>query len=179
MYNRVTDAIISELSQIVGAENILIRPDAMEPYTHDHVTGLRADPELVLKVRSTAEIAEILRLAQRENIPVTPRGAGYGLSGGAVPVVGGIVLSLERMTRILEIDLENLITVGGGITGDLAGVLSAGLFYPPDPASLIQHHRRNIAERWRTTGGEVWRNCDCSYRLCCPPVKSSPAGASW
>ena len=139
MYNRVTDAIISELSQIVGAENTLIRPDAMEPYTHDHVTGLRANPELVVKVRSAVEIAEIFRLAQREKIPVTPRGAGYGLSGGAVPVMGGIVLSLERMTRILEIDRENLmVTVEPGvITGDLHRAVEAiGLFYPPDPASL-------------------------------------------
>jgi glycolate oxidase subunit GlcD len=139
MYNRVTDAIISELSQIVGAENTLIRPETMEPYTHDHVTGLRADPEVVVKVRSAAEIAEIFRLAQREKIPVTPRGAGYGLSGGAVPVLGGIVLSLERMTRILEIDTENLmVTVEPGvITGDLHRAVEAiGLFYPPDPASL-------------------------------------------
>jgi glycolate oxidase len=139
MYNRVTDAIISELSQIVGAENTLVRPDAMEPYTHDHVTGLRADPEVVVKVRSAAEVAEIFRLAQREKISVTPRGAGYGLSGGAVPVMGGIVLSLERMTRILEIDRENLmVTVEPGvITGDLHRAVEAlGLFYPPDPASL-------------------------------------------
>jgi glycolate oxidase len=139
MYNQVTDAIISELSQIVGSENILIRPDAMEPYSHDHVTGLRADPEVVVKVCSAAEVAQIFRLAQREKIPVTPRGAGYGLSGGAVPVVGGIVLSLERMTRILEIDRENLmVTVEPGvITGDLHRAVEAvGLFYPPDPASL-------------------------------------------
>ncbi len=139
MYNRVTDAIISELSQIVGAENTLIQPETMEPYTHDHVTGLRADPELVVKVRSAAEIADIFRLAQREKIPVTPRGAGYGLSGGAVPVMGGIVLSLERMNRILEIDTENLmVTVEPGvITGDLHRAVEAiGLFYPPDPASL-------------------------------------------
>ena len=139
MYNRVTDAIIAELSQIVGAENTLIRPETMEPYTHDHVTGLRANPELVVKVRSAEEIAAIFRLAQREKIPVTPRGAGYGLSGGAVPVMGGIVLSLERMTRILEIDTENLmVTVEPGvITGDLHRAVEAlGLFYPPDPASL-------------------------------------------
>lgn len=139
MYNKVTDAIISELSQIVGAENTLVRADAIEPYTHDHVVGLRADPEVVVKACSAEEVSEILRLAQREKIPVTPRGAGYGLSGGAVPVVGGIVLSLERMTRILEIDRKNLmVTVEPGvITGDLHRAVEAvGLFYPPDPASL-------------------------------------------
>lgn len=139
MYNQVTNAIISELSQIVGVENTQIRAEAMEPYSHDHVVGLRADPEVVVKVCSAAEVAEIFRLAQREKIPVTPRGAGYGLSGGAVPVAGGIVLSLERMTRILEIDRENLmVTVEPGvITGDLHRAVEAlGLFYPPDPASL-------------------------------------------
>lgn len=139
MYNQVTEAIISELQQIVGAENTLVLKEAMEPYTHDHVTGLRADPEVVVKARSAAEVAEIFRLAQREKVPVTPRGAGYGLSGGAVPVVGGIVLSLERMNRILEIDRENLmVTVEPGvITGDLHRAVEAvGLFYPPDPASL-------------------------------------------
>jgi len=139
MYNRVTESIIAKLSQIVGAENTLVRADTMEPYTHDHVTGLRADPEVVVKARSAAEVAEIFRLAQRAKIPVTPRGAGYGLSGGAVPVAGGIVLSLEKMNRILEIDRENLmVTVEPGvITGDLHRAVEAvGLFYPPDPASL-------------------------------------------
>ena len=139
MYNRVTDIILSELCQIVGADNVLARPEAMEPYTHDHVSGLRAEPEVVVKAGSTAEVAAIFRLAQREMIPVTPRGAGYGLSGGAVPVVGGIVLSLEKMNRILEIDRENLmVTVEPGvITGDLHRAVEAvGLFYPPDPASL-------------------------------------------
>lgn len=139
MYNRVTEGVVSELSRIVGAENTLVLAEAMEPYTHDHVVGLRADPEVVVKAVSAEQVAEIFRLAQREKIPVTPRGAGYGLSGGAVPVVGGIVLSLEKMTRILEIDRENLmVTVEPGvITGDLHRAVEAvGLFYPPDPASL-------------------------------------------
>lgn len=139
MYKRVTDATLSELRRIVGVENTLVRPDDMQPYTHDHVTGLSANPEVVVKPRSAAQIAEIMQLAGREKIPVTPRGAGYGLSGGAVPVVGGIVLSLEKMNRILEIDQENLmVTVEPGvITGDIHRAVEAiGLFYPPDPASL-------------------------------------------
>jgi glycolate oxidase len=113
--------------------------DEMEPYTHDEVVGLRADPEVVVRVTNAEQVSEITRLAQRERTPVTPRGAGYGLSGGAVPVHGGIVLSLEKMNRILEIDKENLtITVEPGvITGDIHRAVEAeGLFYPPDPASL-------------------------------------------
>ncbi len=84
-------------------------------------------------------VSKIFKLAQQKNIPVTPRGAGYGLSGGAVPVAGGIVLSLEKMDRIIEIDKQNLmVTVEPGvITGNIHRAVEAeGLFYPPDPASL-------------------------------------------
>ncbi|MGQ9600951.1 MAG: FAD-binding oxidoreductase [Anaerolineae bacterium] len=128
----------------------------MEPYTHDEVVGLRADPEVVVRVTLAQQVAEIFRLAQREHIPVTPRGAGYGLSGGAVPVIGGIVLSTEKMNRILEIDKENLmVTVEPGvITGDIHRAVEAkGLFYPPDPASLDSCSiGGNIAEG---AGGQV------------------------
>src|SRR5512136_1301642 len=139
MYNPVNPDIIQALRQIVGDANVLCDAERMEPYTHDHVVGLRADPEVVVRVTSASQVAEVLRLAQRENVPVTPRGAGYGLSGGAVPVQGGIVLSIEKMNRILEIDNKNLmVTVEPGvITGDIHRAVEAeGLFYPPDPASL-------------------------------------------
>jgi glycolate oxidase len=111
----------------------------MEPYAHDETVGLRANPEVVVRATNAQQIAEIFKLAQRERIPVTPRGAGYGLSGGAVPVLGGIVLSTERMNRILEVDKRNLmVTVEPGvITGNIHRAVEAeGLFYPPDPASL-------------------------------------------
>jgi glycolate oxidase len=140
VYNKVDGTIVGTLRQIVGQDDVLWDDaEALEPYSHDEVVGLRADPEVVVRVRSAEQVAEIMRLAQRERVPVTPRGAGYGLSGGAVPVLGGIVLSLERMNRILEIDKENLmVTVEPGvITGDIHRAVEAeGLFYPPDPASL-------------------------------------------
>lgn len=139
MYNRVNAEIVAELQRIVGAENLLADAELMEPYSHDEVVGLRAEPEVVVKATSAQQVSRILKLAQRERVPVTPRGAGYGLSGGAVPVFGGIVLSLEKMNRILEIDEKNLmVTVEPGvITGDIHRVVEAmGLFYPPDPASL-------------------------------------------
>ncbi|GAJ05922.1 unnamed protein product, partial [marine sediment metagenome] len=91
------------------------------------------------RARTVKQISELMKLANEKRIPVTPRGAGYGLSGGAVPVCGGIVLSLEKMNRILEIDKKNLmITVEPGvITGKIhEAVEKEGLFYPPDPASL-------------------------------------------
>jgi glycolate oxidase len=139
MYNPVNPDIIQALRWIVGDADVLCDAERMEPYTHDHVVGLRADPEVVVRVTSAGQVAEVLQLAQREKVPVTPRGAGYGLSGGAVPVQGGIVLSIEKMNRILEIDNKNLmVTVEPGvITGDIHRAVEAeGLFYPPDPASL-------------------------------------------
>jgi glycolate oxidase len=139
MYRQVTPGVVEALCRIVGQDNVLIHAEAMEPYTHDETVGLRADPEVVARVTSAYQVAEVMRLAQRERVPVTPRGEGYGLSGGAVPVQGGIVLSMEKMNHILEIDKENLmITVEPGvITGDIHRAVEAeGLFYPPDPASL-------------------------------------------
>jgi len=139
MYRKVAADIVEALRQIVGEVNVLVGAEEMEPYTHDEVVGLRADPEVVLRVTSAGQVADVFRLAQRERVPVTPRGAGYGLSGGAVPVQGGIVLSMEKMNRILEIDKANLmVTVEPGvITGDIHRAVEAeGLFYPPDPAAL-------------------------------------------
>lgn len=139
MYNKVTPQIVDALRAIVGEGSIRTDEEALEKYAHDETVGLWAQPEVVVFAHSAQEIADIFRLAVRERIPVTPRGAGYGLSGGAVPVFGGIVLSTEKMNRILEIDKQNLmVTVEPGvITGDIHRAVEAeGLFYPPDPASL-------------------------------------------
>ena len=139
MYKPVDSSIIEELERAVGSENLLTSEVDIEPYSHDEVAELHYMPEVVVKVRSAEEVSRILKFAQKENIPVTPRGAGYGLSGGAVPIYGGIVMSFENMDRILEIDQENLIATvePGVITGNLhREVESVGLFYPPDPASL-------------------------------------------
>ncbi|MCL7455462.1 MAG: FAD-binding protein [Anaerolineae bacterium] len=139
MYRPVTTQIVEALCQIVGQGDVLVDREALEAYSHDETVGLRAEPEVVVRVTSAAQVSQVFKLAQAQRIPVTPRGAGYGLSGGAVPVQGGIVLSTEKMNRILEIDPQNLmVTVEPGvITGDLHRAVEAeGLFYPPDPASL-------------------------------------------
>jgi glycolate oxidase len=139
MYNPVNPHIIQQLVEIAGEGRVFSDPERLEPYSRDHVVGLKADPEVVVQVTSAEQISRVFRLAQQERIPVTPRSAGYGLSGGAVPVCGGIVLSTEKMNRILEIDQENLMATvePGVITGDLHRAVEAvGLFYPPDPASL-------------------------------------------
>ena len=139
MYKKINDRDLKKLQEIVGAANVLVADEDREPYSHDEVVGLAAFPEAVVKPTTAQQIARIFQLAGREKIPVTPRGAGTGLSGGAVPLSGGIVLSLEKMNRILEIDRHNLMAIvePGVITGDLHRAVEAeGLFYPPDPASL-------------------------------------------
>jgi glycolate oxidase len=139
MYTKIDAVIQDKLKRIVGEENLLLSAEQKEPYAHDEVAEVWHEPEAVARVSTTEQVAEILKLSQAEGFPVTPRGLGQGLSGGAVPVLGGLVLSLERMNRVLEIDEENLmVTVEPGlITGNLhRAVESVGLFYPPDPASL-------------------------------------------
>lgn len=142
MYNPVTPAIAEQLAAIVGPQNILYaQPDRMVDYAHDETAGVGHDhmPEIVVKPGSAQEISAIMKLANRETIPVTPRGAGSGLSGGAVAVFGGILLSVERMNRILELDLENLVAVvePGVVTNDLSeAVRTHGLFYAGYPMSV-------------------------------------------
>jgi glycolate oxidase len=139
MYQSVTADDVACLRQIAGDENVLVSREALQMYAHDETVGVYAEPEVVVRATSAQQVSQVFQLAQRRRIPVTPRGAGYGLSGGAVPSCGGIVLTLEKMNRILEIDKENLMVVvePGVITGDIHRAVEAeGLFYPPDPASL-------------------------------------------
>ena len=141
LYQPVTPAIVAELRGIVGESHVIYDdPPALLDYAHDEVAGAEYahPPEVVVKPASAAEISEIMRLANRERIPVTPRGAGSGLSCGAVPVYGGILLSLERMNHILEIDRENMVAVvePGVVTNDVnQAVKEYGLFYAGYPMS--------------------------------------------
>jgi glycolate oxidase len=138
-YNQVDGAILRRLVDISGPKAVFDDDEAREKYSHDETIGLSYPPEVVVLPANQDEIREVMKLAKSENIPVTPRGLGTGLSGGAVPIFGGIVLSCERMNRIVEIDRENLMltTEPGIITGQLQEAVEAeGLFYPPDPASL-------------------------------------------
>lgn len=141
-YQRITPPILKELIQIVGEKQVLFdQPDKMFAYSRDEVAdpGFAHMPEVVVKPASAAEISAIMKLANREHIPVTPRGAGSGLSGGAVPVYGGIVLSVERMNRILEVDKDNLVVVAepGVVTNEINNLLKEdGLFYAGYPMSV-------------------------------------------
>lgn len=128
-----------KIEEVVGKDNVLSEKGKIADYAHDETMGLEGQPDLVVKVENAQQISHLMKLANEYLFPVVPRGGGTGLSGGAVPVHGGVVLSLEKMNKILEIDDENMMAViePAVITGVLqAEVEKRGLFYPPDPASL-------------------------------------------
>jgi len=130
-------AVIKELRSIVGPPHLFTEPEELIVYSYD-ATRRTSLPWAVARPSTAREVSRILLLANRERFPVIPRGAGTGMSGGSVPSQGGVVLSFERMNRILEIDGKDLLAVlePGVITGDLQKEAEKiGLFYPPDPAS--------------------------------------------
>lgn len=139
-YRPVTTAIINELKQLLGEKNVITDADKLVVYSHDEVTDphYHHAPEVVVFPASTEEVAEVLRLANRELISVVPRGAGTGLACGAVPLYGGIVLSLEKLNQIIKVDTENMyITVQAGVRTEEVQqtAKAAGLFYAGDPCS--------------------------------------------
>jgi len=138
MYKKITQEIRQRLEKIVGERNLIFDPEKMEDYSHDEfsLSDIVRMPELVVKPTKTEEVAGILRLANEEMIPVTPRGGATGLCGGCVPSHGGIVLSLENMNRIAEIDLDNQMAVveaGVTLSDFYTAVEEGGLFFPPHP----------------------------------------------
>jgi glycolate oxidase len=129
---------INEFKQIAGDKYVMIDAETRQHYSHDETEKLSYLPDVVIKPRTTAEVSAIMAICNENRIHVTPRGAGTGLSGGALPYKGGVLLSMERFKTIIEIDERNLqVTVEPGvITEELQNaVKEKGLFYPPDPAS--------------------------------------------
>lgn len=130
--------IIDELRKVAGIDGVRTDGAAREAAAGDKWFA-RTVPEVVVFARSTASVAGVMKIAAREKIPVTTRGAGHGYVGGCVPVRGGIALAMERMNRIKEVSAEDFVAVvePGVITGHLQDeARRRGLFYPPDPASL-------------------------------------------
>src|ERR1700676_1714506 len=131
-------SLLSELRAITGARAVITSPEELHTYDSDALTNFRAMPQAVLLPSSTAEVRAILRLCHRERIPFVARGSGTGLSGGALPVENGIVISLSRTNPLLEVDLPNarVVVEPGVINLDVtARVLPQGYFYAPDPSS--------------------------------------------
>jgi glycolate oxidase len=142
---------VDRLREIVGYENVLVGDGIGEEYAHDEALAVKpCMPEVVVKPGTAEEVAEILRLANEKRVPVTPRGGGTGLSGGCVPSSGGILLSLERMNRIIEIDEANHVAVveaGVTLSSLMKAVEAHGLCYPSYPG-----------EESATVGGNVATN---------------------
>ncbi len=137
-FQMVSEKHLTELKKIAGDSFVFTDREVLHDHSHDYTEDLKFYPEVVVKPRTAEEIALILKLSNQERIPVTPRGAGTGLSGGALPVHGGIIISMERFNRIIEIDERNLqATVEPGVINQVFQdeVMKKGLFYPPDPAS--------------------------------------------
>ena len=141
------EALLQELTEVVGDGNITI--DKIDRITHSYdATQKQYLPDAVVYARSTEEISAIVKIANKWRTPLFPRGAGSGLSGGSIPVKGGIALVLTMMDSVLEIDHDNLVAhvEPGVVTAELQRqVEKVGLFYPPDPAS----------KEFSTIGGNV------------------------
>lgn len=138
-YRPLDKGLIRQIEGIIGKEHVLSSKEDLICYGYD-ATNLEALPNLVVFPGKVEEVSAILQLANAHRFPVVPRGMGTGFSGGSIPVLGGIVLVMTRLNRILDIDAENLVATvePGVVTGDLQkAVEKLGLFYPPDPASQL------------------------------------------
>lgn len=137
-YKKVTPQIIDQLQKIVGESAVYLDVENLTKYGRDETEDLLFLPEVVVKPRTVLEISEIVKLANEHTIAITPRGAGTGLSGGALPIHSGIILSMEYFNKIINIDERNLqATVEPGVINEMFqnAVKEKELFYPPDPAS--------------------------------------------
>lgn len=129
---------ITELKLLLPPDRISLNQEVLEDYSHDWTEDLHFMPAVVVFPENTSEVSQILSLCNRRNIPVTPAGARTGLSGGALPVMGGLVLASSKMNQILEIDTQNLqCRVQPGVITEVLqkAVEAVGLYYPPDPSS--------------------------------------------
>ena len=151
-------ALVEELEAVVGAANVITAPEALKTYDCDGLTGWRALPACVVLPGSTQEVQSVVRLCHREGLPFVARGAGTGLSGGALPVAEGLVISVARMNRILEIDVasQRVVVEPGVANLDVTrAVAPHGYFYAPDPSS----------QQVCTIGGNVAENSGGAHCL--------------
>jgi glycolate oxidase len=134
----LTKAILADFRAVVGASGIIVERNQLQTYECDGLTALRTLPAAVVLPRSKDEVQAIIRICAQHRIPFVARGAGTGLSGGALPAESGIVISFARMNRILEVDIPNqrIIVEPGVINSHVTQrVASSGYFYAPDPSS--------------------------------------------
>jgi len=135
---QLSEGVIRKFVSIVGEENLFMDDEQLANYGHDKTEDLLFLPDVVLRPGTTREVSDVLKVCNDHKLPVTPRGAGTGLAGGALPVRKGVILSMERFNKILNIDELNLqATVEPGVITEVFQntVKEKGLFYPPDPSS--------------------------------------------
>jgi glycolate oxidase len=136
----INQSLIGEFQKIVGSENVLTSKEALKAYSYDGTTNWIREPDVVIFPTSASQVSAILKIANKEKIPVTPRGGGTNVSGGSVPWMGGIALVMTKMNKIVKVDKENLTaTVEPGVVlQDLTmRIAKDGLFFPPDPQSFL------------------------------------------
>ena len=137
-YSKLTDDDISFFRNEIGYDYVFLDENILNDYSHDETEDLKFLPQIVLKPYNTAQVSIIMIYCNKRNIPVTPCGARTGLSGGSLPIFGGVALSLENFNKIIQIDEKNLqATVEPGVINQVFRdfVEQKNLFYPPDPAS--------------------------------------------
>ena len=150
MYNKVTENDIEFLRAATSPDRVLVGDEISEDYSHDELAGVKAMPEVLVRVLYTEEVSKIMKHAYERNIPVVVRGSGTGLVGACVAINGGIMIETAFMNKILELDTENLaVTVQPGVLlMELAAFVEEhDLFYPPDPG-----------EKSATIGGNISTN---------------------
>ena len=137
-YSKLTEDDISFFRNEIGYDYVFLDENILNDYSHDETEDLKFLPQIVLKPYNTAQVSIIMIYCNKRNIPVTPCGARTGLSGGSLPIFGGVALSLENFNKIIQIDEKNLqATVEPGVINQVFRdfVEQKNLFYPPDPAS--------------------------------------------
>ena len=137
-FNKITPQIVDLIKEAVGAANVFLDEESLANYAHDETEDLKFYPEVVVKPLDTAAVSALLKVCNGHQVPITPRGGGTGLSGGALPVHGGVLLSMEKFKKVLDIDTENLqATVEPGVITQefMDAVGEFGLRYPVDPSS--------------------------------------------
>jgi len=137
-FQRITTEAIAYFKTIVEEKYVLQDEESINTYAHDETEDLKYFPEVIIRPGTAQQISYLLKYCNQNLIPVTTRGGGTGLSGGALPVYGGLVIAMDRFNKIIEIDKQNLqATVEPGVITQVfqEAVIAEGLFYPPDPSS--------------------------------------------
>ena len=146
--------IVKKLSKLTNIENVLSEADELRPYETDALSVYTQTPLAVVLPENTEEVSEILKYCYSENIKVVPRGAGTGLSGGALPLQDAILLGLGKFNKILEIDYENkCVATQPGVTnlGITHAVQHKGFYYAPDPSSQLACFSKSCTGNYSNT----------------------------